>query len=435
MISSRPTMNFTLHSTTDYHRRELTSLGWETTLCNALADPRSPCRAILGIDAPYGQLLGRCLRRHVPFPAVSHLVEVGGGYGWLMGDLLRQHPFPHVTMIDISPKLLNVQKDTLGRIRADIAYREEDFLDTPHDLLRGADLVILNENLGDFPTITDLTREDLENPPGTASPELRAAGALFRGHDLPIPERASFHVNSGALMALEKLCRAEVPYIFLSEHSCEAVVSIPYRDLIRVPASGNPECIVLKGHKEFTIRFSHLEKLAQARGYRTVRGPVADYIPFRLTPRVRAILKAPSPWRDEDEIVRYFLEDLFKYEYLLLVKERETGPAQDGATPACRRCGKCCLADFAAYIRDEDLARWQREGRRDILAVVAREDAVWAGDHLVSAADGRYLRGCPFLMWEGDHAGCAIYETRPATCRNFQPASSEICPLWRPSWP
>ena len=425
-------MNFTVHTSSDYHRRELTSLGWETTLCNTIADPHGPCRTVLGIDAAYGELLGDYLRRYVPFPDISHLVEVGGGYGWLMRDLLRRHHFPKVTMIDICPTLLAVQKETLGRIRGVIDFRAEDFLDTPHEMLRGADLVILNENVGDYPTITDLTRESLENREAAPAPELRAVSALFHRYGLPVPDQARFHVNIGALLTLEKLCRAEVPYIFLSEHSCEASVSIPYRDLIHVPASGNPECIVLKGHEEFTIRFSHLEKLAESYGYRTIRGPIADFIPFHVTPRVRAILKAPSPWRDEDEIVRYFLEDLFKYEYLLLAKETETEHAQDGGDLTCRRCGKCCLADFAAYVKDEDLERWRREGREDILAIIAREHAVWAGDHLISAADGRYLHGCPFLTWEGVHTTCAIYETRPAVCRNFKPASVEICPLWRP---
>ena len=52
---------------------------------------------------------------------------------------------------------------------------------------------------------------------------------------------------------------------------------------------------------------------------------LADFIPFEMTARLRAIMKAPSPWRDEDEIIRYFIEDLYKYEYLLLSKEKH-GP-------------------------------------------------------------------------------------------------------------
>ena len=93
----------------------------------------------------------------------------------------------------------------------------------------------------------------------------------------------------------------------------------------------------------------------------------------------------------------------------------------------CRRCGKCCLADFIAYAAPEDQQRWRDEGRQDILAMIEREHAVWMGDHLVSTEDGHYLHGCPFLEWEGDHCRCTIYETRPQICRNYQPGSSEIC--------
>jgi Fe-S-cluster containining protein len=98
----------------------------------------------------------------------------------------------------------------------------------------------------------------------------------------------------------------------------------------------------------------------------------------------------------------------------------------------CHCCGKCCLADFIAYVREEDILRWKREGRTDILSVIENEHAMWAGDHLISADNGRYLHGCPFLMWVKDHSACSIYETRPSVCRNFTPASSEICPLWKP---
>jgi Fe-S-cluster containining protein len=97
----------------------------------------------------------------------------------------------------------------------------------------------------------------------------------------------------------------------------------------------------------------------------------------------------------------------------------------------CRRCGKCCLADFNAYVRDEDILRWKRDGRQDILSVIENEHAIWMGDHLICADNGRYLHGCPFLIWEGACSSCTIYETRPAVCRNYAAASSEICPLWK----
>ncbi len=98
---------------------------------------------------------------------------------------------------------------------------------------------------------------------------------------------------------------------------------------------------------------------------------------------------------------------------------------------ACRRCGTCCLADMIAYVTQADMERWAAEGRDDILKIIENERAFWAGDHLVSAKDGRVLTCCPFLTWDSEGALCSIYGTRPHACRNYRPGSSEICPLWK----
>ena len=94
----------------------------------------------------------------------------------------------------------------------------------------------------------------------------------------------------------------------------------------------------------------------------------------------------------------------------------------------CQRCGRCCLADFAAYVTDDDIQRWKAQRRLDILCILTREHAAWEGDHLISADSGQTLHGCPFFAFDGEQFGCAIHETRPATCRNYEPGSSELCP-------
>ena len=98
--------------------------------------------------------------------------------------------------------------------------------------------------------------------------------------------------------------------------------------------------------------------------------------------------------------------------------------------PQCTRCGKCCLADLTAYVTPADLERWAREGRKDILHIMENEHAVWLGDHFVSSTTGRPIYGCPFLEVTGEITSCSIHDTRPEVCRNYQPGSSEICPLW-----
>jgi Fe-S-cluster containining protein len=99
----------------------------------------------------------------------------------------------------------------------------------------------------------------------------------------------------------------------------------------------------------------------------------------------------------------------------------------------CKRCGTCCLANLIAFVTDEDIERWKREQREDILRILDNKNAVWAGDRLISMTNGQQLYGCPFLMWEKNHYTCTIYETRPQVCRDYIPGSSHICPYYKKS--
>lgn len=84
-----------------------------------------------------------------------------------------------------------------------------------------------------------------------------------------------------------------------------------------------------------------------------------------------------------------------------------------------------------AYVTETEIRRWREEGREDIFHIIENESAMWAGDHLISRKDGRYLHGCPFLKWEGNTSMCTIYETRPGVCRDYEPGSSELCPRYK----
>jgi Fe-S-cluster containining protein len=97
----------------------------------------------------------------------------------------------------------------------------------------------------------------------------------------------------------------------------------------------------------------------------------------------------------------------------------------------CKRCGGCCQTNLFAYVTDEDVGRWRHEGREDIFHILDNESPVWVGDHIISAKTGRELQACPFLSFEGVLALCSIYETRPGTCREFMPGSSELCSQFR----
>ncbi len=411
------------YTTKDYHENSVETLGWELTVCNALYPEGSPLRRILKKNATYGRLLSSYLRRFIPTDKVKRVIEIGAGYGFLMKDLLEENRFARVIMLDVSPYLLQKQRELLRH--PCVEFRREDFLETDPAVLEGMDLAVLNENLGDFPVLTGVGREFFSTEELLDEPLLEVR-ELLRRYAIQPPGTFPFNLNIGALKAVEKLCLAKTPYIFLSEHSCEASVPEPLRPFVRVSAPGVPERIRLHGHDEYTVKFSHIESVCRSLGYTSVRGPIADFIPFDFDERMRVILKSPFVYKDEHEIIHHFVEDLYQYEYLLLIRDEK---AENEAEVECRRCGKCCLTDFIAYVTAEDLARWRREGREDILGMVEREHAVWAGDRLVSSESGKDILGCPFLAWEGDHSTCTIYETRPGVCRRFKPASSALCGL------
>ena len=112
-----------------------------------------------------------------------------------------------------------------------------------------------------------------------------------------------------------------IPYIFLGEHSCEAIVPEILLLLVHIESTGIPEKISLMGHDEYSIKLSYLQRIAEAFGYTSFRGPFADFIPFTLTEQVRYALASQGRGRDDDEIICQFIEDLYKYEYLVLIKE------------------------------------------------------------------------------------------------------------------
>ncbi|HSV96001.1 MAG TPA: class I SAM-dependent methyltransferase [Spirochaetota bacterium] len=307
-------MNPYLNSTADYHRRHMESLGWELTVCNMLQQPSSPCRRILAGNRTYGSHLEEFLSRHIDWNRVHRVLEVGGGYGYLMRDLVEAHPHLDAVMLDISPFLLERQRETLGENRAEFLL--QDFLEFDAGLLNGLDLAILNENIGDFPALCNLTAKALGGTGGSS--ELETARRLIRDYGLDHPD-GPFVFNLGAALAVEKLCGERVRTLYLSEHSCEAVVPPQYRPLIPMPSPGTPERIRLKGHDEYTVKFAHLERIARAMGYECLRGPFADFLHVEWTNEVRFIMTSRSG-RDDHEAIRQFIEDLYRYEYLLLLR-------------------------------------------------------------------------------------------------------------------
>ncbi|MBP7766097.1 MAG: hypothetical protein K4445_13205 [Deltaproteobacteria bacterium] len=309
-------MNYVLNTTDDYHVNALQTLGWELTVCNALEPEKSPCRGALRNSGTFGVQLFHFLQRFVPFSGIRSVLEVGGGLGYLMRDFLSLAPHLAASMLDISPYLLQKQKETL--VNHSVRYGRADFLTMSISDLKPFDLVILNENLGDFPTL--VAQSDAKR-----DADLQTRRWVDKINDIQEEFSLEFEegesVNIGALCVVERLCGAQIPYIYLSEHSCEAAMQNPHFPLHHFQGPGKPEKIPLKGHAEFTVKFSHLVTIARAFRYKVVRGQYTDILPLALNDRVQAAMRAGAPLSDEQEILQQFIYDLYKYEYLVLISD------------------------------------------------------------------------------------------------------------------
>ena len=99
-------------------------------------------------------------------------------------------------------------------------------------------------------------------------------------------------------------------------------------------------------------------------------------------------------------------------------------PVLDPADP-CRGCGACCwhmVGPPFSRIGDPDWGRLVRE-RPDLAAGIQADRRMrWA-----NAANGRNLADdeYPCLWLDRETGRCRHYEYRPATCRDFEPGSSD----------
>lgn len=309
-------MGYFLNTTDDYHIHTLRSLGWELTVCNALYPENSPCRRALKSNASFGEHLFNFLGRFIPLTDLKNILEVGGGLGYLMQDFLTLAPDLRATMLDISPFLLQKQKETLTGLA--VNFREMDFLKMAISELRSFDFVILNENLGDFPTLAFQQNIPEQNDPETVR-SLNRVADFEKAYSLEFtPDE---NINIGALEAVEKLCMAAVPHIYLSEHSCETSGNHPSFPHLHFTAPGTPEKIALQGHTEFTIKFSYLQIIARAFNYEVFRGQYIDILPIDLNDKVQTALRSSAPLSDQQEILQHFIYDLYKYEYMIMTQD------------------------------------------------------------------------------------------------------------------
>lgn len=308
-------MGYSLNTTDSYHINDLNSLGWELTVCNALYPENSPCRRVLQTKASLGVNLYLFLEKLISFNEIHNILEIGGGVGYLMRDFLTLNRRLKATMLDISPYLLERQKENLKGFEVD--FRENDILKTEINALVPFDLVIMNENIGDLPALVAYFGE-ISNTEKNHAYYLEKANYFSKKYKISVAVEEN--INIGAMILLENICQAGVKYIYLSEHSCESRVPEKLKSYINIESSGIPEKIPLKGHDEYTIKFSYLQKIAEMFHYKIKHGPIADFLPLKINSKVLTALRLKTPFTSEQEIIRQFVYDLYKYEYMVMIK-------------------------------------------------------------------------------------------------------------------
>jgi hypothetical protein len=133
----------------------------------------------------------------------------------------------------------------------------------------------------------------------------------------------TFAFNVGAVEYLEALApRARA--VFLTEHGSDTVVPERYRELVELPPSdGFPRRIALKGHDEYSIRFSQLARVARRLGYRVERFHLMDLLGLRTDPGARSLVRVPNTQSEAAEVFREFYHHVAEYQGLLLTRRKE----------------------------------------------------------------------------------------------------------------
>jgi uncharacterized protein len=109
----------------------------------------------------------------------------------------------------------------------------------------------------------------------------------------------------------------------------------------------------------------------------------------------------------------------------------------------CTQCGRCCTNESymrTLYATSEDVKRWRREKRYDILRFVyvlgdiddPTDDPpadLWI-DSEARANQNPERSRCPFVrkIRNTNRYTCTIYETRPQVCRDYEPWNgNDVC--------
>jgi Fe-S-cluster containining protein len=88
----------------------------------------------------------------------------------------------------------------------------------------------------------------------------------------------------------------------------------------------------------------------------------------------------------------------------------------------CKRCGKCCTGLPDAYntvVLETDIARWEEQGRFDILAWIDRKSPIHRA--WIDPVTGNHSEACPWLrkIPSRHEFECGIHATKPGHCASY----------------
>ena len=298
-----------INSTRGFHRATPIDLLKELTICESLGSLKSPYIKAFNLEEAYGELLGDFLVKMGLLEPCSVVLEIGGGYGSLMHGLLTSHGrlIQKAFMMDLSSMLLKKQRERLKTFHDKVSFIQADI----HEI-KGAkgrlDLIVINEVIGDLDTATGL---DPYNLPEDVS-------QLITAYGLEIPLQGPFNFNVGALRLLETICRLGVP-AFISEHSCDPIIPCDMPYLTEGLALDSfPREIPLYAHSEYTIRFSHLIKVARSFGRTIATGSLLELLGIKDAPALRFIFTSHACSTEKQEIIFEFLDHVREYRWLTI---------------------------------------------------------------------------------------------------------------------
>jgi hypothetical protein len=298
-----------VNSTRDFHTKGSIDLMREYTINESLSSLDSHYMACIEEPRPFGQIVaGKLISQGLLFNG-STILEAGGGYGTLMASLLDSSckMVKKVVMADLSRGLLLKQKKRLEPWAAKCSFVNADI----HEMLctvKGIDLLIMNEVIGDLDTMTGLEPSNLPMP----------ARTVIERYGLDMPESGPFCLNTGAINAVEAICENDFS-AFLSEHSSDPIIPHDMPWLAKgLELDSYPREIKLFGHSEYTIRFTHLIKVAHALGRKTLTGSYIDLTGLKRKPSYRFIFEAGACSTPEQEIILEFLDHIREYRWLII---------------------------------------------------------------------------------------------------------------------